>query len=119
MTRSTLQFDQRIADWLELDPNVAPPDVLTTVVAALPSIPQARRGLLAPRRFTTMPISMRLAAVGALMAAVGVGALAFVGGGPAPAETLLPSPSPTSSIGASRAPTASFDFGSGTAFSSS
>ena len=43
MNRSTeLDFDQRIADWLEDDPNLAPSQVLETVLAAYPSIPQRR-----------------------------------------------------------------------------
>jgi len=46
-------FDQRIADWLEADPSVAPPVVLATVVAAAPSI-QQRRAWGVPRRFHTM-----------------------------------------------------------------
>ena len=35
-------FDPRIADWLEADPDRAPREVLDTVLAALPSIPQRR-----------------------------------------------------------------------------
>ena len=77
MNRQTPEFDQRIADWLELDPRLAPPSVLSTVVAALPSIPQARRGLLAPWRLTEMTNSMRAAAAIAIVAIVGVGVLAF------------------------------------------
>lgn len=102
MIRHTPEFDQRIADWLESDPNAAPPDVMSTVVAALPSIPQARRGPLAPRRFTFMQAYMRLAAVAAAVAVVGLGVFAYIGGQPnvgptaAPTSrpTVLPSPSP-------------------------
>jgi hypothetical protein len=46
-------FDQRIADWLEDDPTLAPPEVLGTILAAFPSIEQ-RRAWRAPRRFPTM-----------------------------------------------------------------
>ena len=35
-------FDPRIADWLEADPDHAPPDVMRTVESAIPSIPQRR-----------------------------------------------------------------------------
>ena len=35
-------FDVRIADWLEADPDLAPPDLMRTVESALPSIPQRR-----------------------------------------------------------------------------
>ena len=53
MNRSTeLDFDQRIADWLEDDPNLAPLQAIETVLAAYPSIPQrrpmGRRGGLPP-----------------------------------------------------------------------
>ncbi len=33
-------FDPGIADWLEADPDHAPPDVMRTVESAIPSIPQ-------------------------------------------------------------------------------
>ena len=43
MNRSTEpDFDQRIADWLEDDPNLAPRQAIETVLAAYPSIPQRR-----------------------------------------------------------------------------
>ena len=100
MNRQTPEFDQRIADWLEVDPRLAPPSVMSTVLAALPSIPQARRGLLAPRRFSQMTRSMGAAAAVAIVAIVGVGVLAF--------NALLPgigqptqAPSPSASAGAS------------------
>jgi hypothetical protein len=46
-------FDQRIADWLEEDPNHAPQEVLGTVLAAYPSIPQ-RHASRMPWRLPTM-----------------------------------------------------------------
>jgi hypothetical protein len=111
MIRHTPEFDQRIADWLEADPNLAPPDVMSTVVAALPSISQARRGLLAPRRFTLMPTYLRLAAVAVVVAVVGVCALTYFGSDPgggatappptaSPAPTTVPTPRPTESLAA-------------------
>ena len=36
-------FEPRIADWLEADPDIAPAPVLSTVLAAFPSIPPLYR----------------------------------------------------------------------------
>ena len=108
MTRDTAEFDQRIADWLEDDPNLAPSQVTATVLAALPSIRQRRRGwFLGGGRTIQMPNSMRLSAAVAIVAIVGVAALAFLirppgfgGPGPSPTPTLEPtaSPVPTQSV---------------------
>ena len=91
MTRhSDPGFDPRIADWLEADPDHAPPEVLRTVESALPSIPQ-RRVLRLPWR--TLPMN-KLVPIGAtilLLAALGAGAVA-VGSRPA---TTSPTPAPT------------------------
>ena len=66
MNRSTeLDFDQRIADWLEDDPNLAPRQVIETVLAAYPSIPQ-RHPMRLPRRFPTMTMPIRIAAAAAI-----------------------------------------------------
>lgn len=83
-------FDPRIADWLEADPDHAPPEVLRTVESALPSIPQ-RRVLRLPWR--TLPMnrpSLVLATVG-LLAVLGIGAVT-VGSRP---STTTPTPAPT------------------------
>jgi hypothetical protein len=63
-------FDLRVADWLEDDPDQAPPAVLATVLAAVPSIDQ-RPG--APRWFER-PIarSLPIAAAAILLLAAGV-----------------------------------------------
>jgi hypothetical protein len=45
MNRTRELFDDRIAEWLEDDPLKAPPQVLETVLAAVPSVPQRRAGL--------------------------------------------------------------------------
>lgn len=45
MNRTSELFDNRIADWLEDDPVHAPAQVLETVLAAMPSVPQRRAGL--------------------------------------------------------------------------
>ena len=68
MNRTTDLFDQRVADWLEDDPNVAPGLVLDTVLAALPSVAQ-RRAPLPWARIRWLPATpVRLA--GTLLAAV-------------------------------------------------
>jgi hypothetical protein len=99
MNRNTPEFDQRIADWLEDDPDLAPAQVSATVFAALPSIQQRRRGwFLAGGRTLLMPKSMRLAAGIAIVAVAGVVAIALLprgpGPGPTPTPSLVPSASP-------------------------
>ena len=42
MNRTSDLFDDRIAEWLEIDPTAAPPQVLETVLAAMPQISQRR-----------------------------------------------------------------------------
>ena len=106
MTRSTPEFDQRIADWLEADPAAAPADVLSTVVAALPSIPQARRGFLAPWRLIQMTNFTRAAAVVAIVAVVGVGVLALNVRAPGSGATGSPTPTNTAPPSATVTPTA-------------
>jgi len=44
MNRTSDLFDDRIADWLEDDPAHAPAQLLETVLAAVPSVPQGRAG---------------------------------------------------------------------------
>ena len=69
-----LDFEPRIADWLEGDPDVAPAAVLTTVLAAFPSIPQ-RRASHAPRRFQTMTTLARALVAAAIIGFAAGGAL--------------------------------------------
>ena len=66
------EFDPRIADWLEDDPDDAPDAVLETVLAAFPSIPQ-RRASRVPWRFRPMTLTTRLLAGAAAIAVVLVG----------------------------------------------
>jgi hypothetical protein len=102
MTRNTPTFDQRIAEWLEDDPNRAPSQVAATVLAALPSIRQRRRGwLFAGGRTLTMPNTMRAVAAIAVVAIVGLAAVLLLRpplgpGGPAvsPSPTPLPAETP-------------------------
>jgi hypothetical protein len=63
-------FDDRIADWLEDDPTTAPGQVLATVVAALPSVPQRRRQRLGPIVLSRPVARLGLAAM--LIVAVGL-----------------------------------------------
>ena len=108
------EFDPRIADWLEDDPDQAPGAVLETVLAAFASIPQ-RRASRVPWRF---PLMNRLALFGAaaLTAVVAVGGLLFLvrpsSSGPAthtasPPPSVGPSGPAASPGGASTSPAAS------------
>ena len=91
-------FDQRIADWLEDDPTIAPPEVLGTVLAAYPSIPQRPASRL-PWRFPKMnrialPIGAAVAVV--LAAAVLIAPrLTNQVGNPAASPTIAPTTAPT------------------------
>jgi hypothetical protein len=102
-THSDPSFDQRIADWLELDPNAAPDAVLDTVLAAVPSIPQRRRGLgLSGWRTNPMTSTLKLALGAAAAIALVVAGLYVLKpgtapgvGGPSPTVSPSPRPSPT------------------------
>ncbi|MEO5703953.1 MAG: hypothetical protein ABIR64_03035, partial [Candidatus Limnocylindrales bacterium] len=98
-------FDPRIADWLETDPTDAPAQVLTTVLAAVPSISQ-RRASRVPWRFPTMFSSARLATASIAGAVALVAGLTLfwrassnvaVPGSPAPSNSTGPA-SPTPSL---------------------
>jgi hypothetical protein len=109
MDRLDPAFDPRIADWLEADPDRAPREVLDTVLAAMPSVPQ-RRAIRVPWRFPTL-ITPTRAVLAAVIGALLIGSVLLldqrpgqsnVGGSPpspsAPASdssTRSPSPSPT------------------------
>jgi len=104
-------FDQRIADWLEEDPNHAPREVLGTVLAAYPSIPQ-RRAWRMPWRFQPMFTNrLGIAAAVAVVLLVGVVGMSRLGtptgqGGPQPTPTAAPTAAPTTAptLSASRLP---------------
>ena len=66
-------FEPRVADWLEADPDLAPAAVLSTVLAAVPSIPQ-RRASRVSWRFPSMSTFAKVA-----VAATGLGAGAVPG----------------------------------------
>jgi hypothetical protein len=91
-------FDQRLVDWLEDGPADAPDQVLETIVAARPSIPQRRAALRVPWRFPLMNGYTRAIAGVAAVVAIAVGAFLVIprlgsnGVGVGPAS---PSPTPT------------------------
>lgn len=102
-------FDPRIADWLEADPDHAPPETLEAVLAAFPSIPQ-RRASRVPWRFTTMNRFMPIGAAAVIAIVVVGGALLMLrpnGSGVGTSPTASPSASPPSASPAS--PSASPD----------
>jgi hypothetical protein len=109
-TQAGQDFDPRIADWLEDDPDHAPAIVLDTVLAAFPSIPQ-RRAPRVPWRFQSMYRYALLGAAVVAIAVIGVGGF-VVGAGlasPTPGPSPSPSPSPSSGAWPSYALPYSFD----------
>ena len=94
-------FDQRVADWLEDDPDNAPPIVLGTVLAAFPSIPQ-RRGLFAPWRFLPMNTFSRAAAA-VIVAALALGGAVYLLGRSTPSAG-APTATPKASASPASAP---------------
>jgi hypothetical protein len=105
MSHETMRpdFDPRIADWLEADPDQAPPETLETVLAAFPSIPQ-RRASRVPWRFTTMNRFTPIGAAAVIAIVLVGGALIMlrpngngVGTVPTASPTASPSPSPSAS----------------------
>ena len=104
-------FEPRVADWLEADPDSAPAAVLGTVLAALPSIPQ-RRATRVPWRFPPMSSFAKVAiAVIAVFAVGTLGVIALrpagigtVGSAPSPTPTPTLAPTPTPAPSATAAP---------------
>ena len=87
-------FEPRVADWLEDDPDSAPGAVLATVLAAFPSIPQ-RRASRVPWRFPSMSTFAKVAVAAVAVIAVGtVGIIALQpSGGRTVGSASSPSPS--------------------------
>lgn len=102
------EFDPRIADWLEDDPDDAPDAVLVTVLAAFPSISQ-RHASRVPWRTRPMTMTTRLLAGAAAIAVVLLGGVLLLrpGGSTGPGA---PSPSapavPTGSASGAASPSA-------------
>lgn len=105
-------FDDRIADWLETDPQRAPDPVLDTILAALPSIPQRRLGRRS-WRFPAMTTPLKIAAAAVAILFVGfvaVDSLSRNGGlgtSPSSSPSVAPSPSPSAARSPSVPPTPS------------
>lgn len=102
---SSPDFEPRIADWLESDPDRAPAEVLPTVLAAYPLIPQ-RRASRVPGRLPTMPRFALIGAAAATVAVVGLGVVLLAPRPPSPAVISGPgiSPSATPSTSPSASP---------------
>lgn len=97
MNRTRELFDDRIADWLENDPLTAPPQLLETVLAAVPSVPQRRAGLA--WQPAALPGVWQLAAAVVLVLALSFMALQVlnpptVAPSQSPQATSIPSASP-------------------------
>jgi hypothetical protein len=93
------EFDPRVADWLEGDPDRAPGQVLETVLAALPSIEQ--RPASRPPWRTTQMSRFALGAAAVVGVMLISGALLLLKpttgtiGGPSPAPSTLATPAPS------------------------
>lgn len=93
-------FERAVLDWLDDGSDRTPPPAIDAVLLAVKTTPQDR-AFLRPRRFITMPTSLRLAAAAALVAVVGYGALSYFGrdlgaGAPAPSSTATRAPTAAS-----------------------
>lgn len=88
-------FEPRIAGWLEADPDQAPREVLVTVLAAYPSIPQ-RHAPRVPWRFQPMNRFVSMGAAAAIVVAVSLGGVLLASRGSGPGVgTQPPTPAPT------------------------
>jgi hypothetical protein len=98
---SDRQFERAVHDWLEDGSDRTPPAAMQAALLAVKTTPQ-QRDLWVPRRLSPMTNSLRIAAAIAIVAIVGVGALAItsrppgVGGEtPHPTSAATGTPSPT------------------------
>ena len=105
-TNATRDLDSVLAAWLDEGPTDLPDATRRAVLTALPTTPQARRGLFAPRRSILMNTFARGAAV-LVVAVVAIGALALLAGGRGGVGRPSPSaiPSPTTPASAPPLPT--------------
>jgi hypothetical protein len=111
--------DSILDAWLDEGPADLPDATRRAILTSLPTTPQARRGLLAPRRFPNMNTFARAASV-LVVAVVAIGALALLAswkggvGGPSPSPLAsrpasAVSPSCVPSTGATAPPLATLD----------
>lgn len=94
-------FERAVRDWLDEGSDRTPRHAIDAVLLAVKTTPQQRVPWI-PRRFTTMPTYLRLAAGIAIVAVLGVGAVTFIG--PGPDVGGRPTPLPTSSPPPTAAP---------------
>ncbi len=104
-------FERATRDWLEAGSDRAPAATIDAVLLAVRTTPQ-ERDLRIPWRTPTMPKSLRLAAMIAIVAVVGIGAFAIlrngsVGPGPTPSPSAVPSPTATPSSSPTATPSPS------------
>jgi hypothetical protein len=86
-------YERAASEWLESGSDRTPPWVVDAVLLAIRSTPQ-ERDLRVPWRSNLMPAYMRLAAAAAIVAVLGVGALAYLNRGP-DVGTVQPSQTPS------------------------
>lgn len=89
-------FERAVRDWLEDGSDRTPAHAIDAVLLAVKTTRQ-ERDLRIPRRFTTMPTFMKLAAGIAVVAIAGWLGLSTLGGRLGPAAPPSPSPAPTAS----------------------
>ena len=99
--------EQILASWLDEGPTDLPDSVRRSILVALPTTTQARRGPIAPWRFSMLP---KLLAATAAVVVILVGGVAILGGGlasvgssPTPtlapaSPTVAPSPAPQTTL---------------------
>ncbi len=101
-TNTTRDPDSVLAAWLDEGPTDLPDVTRRAILSAIPTTPQARRGLLAPWRSTPMNTFARWAAV-LVVAVVAIGTAAVLSGprpggsGPSPSSVSSPASSSASS----------------------
>jgi hypothetical protein len=98
-------FDRAVGDWLESGSDRTPPAAIDAVLLAIKTTPQ-ERDLRISRRFTKMPISLRLIAVAAIVVVVGAGVLASLGSNPGPGGSTAPGTPTPVATGTAVAPSA-------------
>jgi len=103
---SDQSFERALGTWLEAGSDRTPPAAIDAVLLAVKTTPQ-ERDLRVPRRFTTMPTFMRLAAAIAIVAVVGAGALIYANRQPGVGGEPTPTPTPTLAASPTASPTAS------------
>ncbi len=103
MTRPTDPlFDERLAAWLDGDPDTAPVDALKMVLTTFPSVAQQHAVHRVPRRLPTMSTPIRFAAA-AVIGVLAIGGAVYL---TRPGQPAVAGPGPTASSSASPSPSA-------------